>query len=137
LEATMPYLNIKLSALPSAEISGRVAKRLTELTAELLKKKSELTAVSVEFADPETWFIGGKSLAEYKLQSFYLDIKVTRGTNTKDEKANYLARIFTALEEILGPVHPTSYAVIHEIDADAWGYQGHTQELRFISGRTQ
>jgi 4-oxalocrotonate tautomerase len=133
----MPYLNIKLSAVPSLEMSGRIARALTELTTELLKKKRELTAVTVEYADPASWFIADIPLVEYGQHSFFLEIKVTRGTNTKGEKESYVARIFAALEKILGPLHPTSYAVIHEVDADTWGYQGRTQEFRFISGRLQ
>jgi 4-oxalocrotonate tautomerase len=133
----MPYLNIKLCAASSAETSRLVAAALTDLTAELLKKKRELTAVAVEYVDPVSWFIAGVPLADTKQRSFYLDIKVTGGANTKDEKAVYIARVFSALEAILGAVHPASYAVIHEVDADAWGYQGRTQEFRFISGRLQ
>lgn len=133
----MPYLNIKLSAEPSPELSSRIAATLAELTTELLKKKSEVTAIGIEYADPASWFIEGKSLIEHGLKSAYLDIKVTRATNTKGEKAAYLTRVFAALEEILGPLHPASYAVVHELDADTWGYEGRTQEFRFISGLSQ
>lgn len=131
----MPYLNIKLAAAPSAELSGRVAAILTDLTVELLKKKREVVAVAIEYADPASWFIGGKTLVEHGKPSAYLDIKVTRATNTKEEKSIYLARIFAALEQTLGQLHPASYAVIHELDADSWGYEGRTQEFRFISAR--
>lgn len=128
----MPYLNCKLCAPASQEVSAKIASVLTDLTAEVLKKKRELTAVAVEYVAPEQWFIGGTSLAGQSLRSFYLDIKVTEGTNTKDEKALYVSRVFAAIEAIVGPVAPASYIVIHEVRADSWGYQGQTQEFRYV-----
>ena len=81
------------------------AKCLTDLTAEIFKKKRELTAVAVEFVAPSRWYIGGTSLADQSLRSFYLDIKVTEGTNTKDEKALYALRAFAGIEAIVGTLH--------------------------------
>lgn len=128
----MPYLNCKLCVPPSQEVTAKIASVLTDLTAEVLKKKRELTAVAVEYVAPEQWYIGGTSLADQSLRSFYLDIKVTEGTNTKDEKALYVSRVFAAVEAIVGSVAPASYIVIHEVRADSWGYQGQTQEFRYV-----
>jgi 4-oxalocrotonate tautomerase len=128
----VPYLNCKLCVPPSQDVTDKIASVLTDLTAEVLKKKRELTAVAVEYVASEQWFIGGTSLAEQALRSFYLDIKVTEGTNTKDEKALYVSRVFAAIEGIVGSVAPASYIVIHEVRADSWGYQGETQEFRYV-----
>jgi len=128
----MPYLNIKIAAAESTETSGKVAALLTDLTASVLGKKRELTAVAIEYAQPRSWFVAGKNVA---LPTFYLDIKVTEGTNTKDEKAAYIKRVFSGLSSILGELAPASYIVIHEIRGDAWGYQAETQEFRYIQGR--
>jgi hypothetical protein len=61
----------------------------------------------------------GKPLSEYAegRNAFQLDISVTDETNTKAEKAQYLAAIFGALSEVIGDVNPLSY--IHVIDARA------------------
>ncbi len=131
----MPYLNLKLCAELSPDVAGSIATCLTDLTAEILRKKRELTAVVLEFVAPSHWTIGGSSLAEQSLRSFYLDIKVTEGTNTKDEKALYAMRVFAGIEAIVGTLAPASYIVIHEVHADAWGFQGQTQEFRYIRGR--
>jgi len=133
----MPYLNIKLSAVPSAKITATIAARLTELTTSVLQKKRELTSVAVEYVPPGQWFIGGDPLATQNLATFYLDIKVTEGTNTKDEKAAYVAQVFATVGALLGELHPTSYIVIHEVRDDAWGYQGQTQEFRYIQGKSR
>lgn len=132
----MPYLNLKIAAPTSNETSARAATLLTELTASVLGKKRELTAVEIGFTDSRAWFIGGVAASELGITSFYLDIKVTEGTNTKGEKAEYVNRVFAGLEEILGNVAPASYIVIHEVHADAWGYQGQTQEFRYIKGKS-
>jgi 4-oxalocrotonate tautomerase len=131
----MPYLNLKVAAPASNETSTKAATLLTELTASVLGKKRELTAIEIEFTDPRSWFIGGAAVEQAGIASFYLDIKVTEGTNTKNEKAEYISRVFAGLEEILGSVAPASYIVIHEVHADAWGYQGQTQEFRYIKGK--
>jgi 4-oxalocrotonate tautomerase len=67
--------------------------------------------------------------------SFWLDIKVVDGTNTKPELASYLQHIFAAVAELLGSTHNESYALVHEVPAAAYGYGGKTQEFRFISGQ--
>lgn len=128
----MPYLNIKVSGEPSQAICEAVAGTLTNLTAELLGKKPELTAVVVESTPAGRWFIDGASLASKENSSFYLEIKITCGTNTKQQKAAYIRAVFSAMEGLLGELDEASYIVIHEVNADAWGYHGMTQEYRFI-----
>jgi len=132
----MPYLSVKLCPPPAPETADQLALALTELTAGILKKKSELTAITVEHIPSSLWFIGGKPLASQGAATFYLDIKVTEGTNTKDEKAAYIKAVFSLAESLLGRLHPTSYIVVHEVRADAWGYEGTTQEFRYIAGKT-
>lgn len=129
----MPYLNIKVSGEPSKAICEAVAGMLTNLTVELLGKKPEFTAVVVESSQAGRWFIGGTSLANKDTSSFYLEIKITCGTNTKQQKAAYIRAVFSAMEGLLGELDEASYIVIHEVNADAWGYQGMTQECRFIA----
>jgi len=130
----MPYLSFHVSANASQKQSDQVASVLTELTATVLGKKRELTAVEINATSPKGWYIGGRILAGQELVTFYLDIKVTEGTNTKNEKSQYVRQVFEAVAEIFGPLAPASYVVIHEVHADAWGYEGRTQEYRYISG---
>jgi 4-oxalocrotonate tautomerase len=116
-----------------ADLKQQAARLLTDLTATVLGKKRELTAVTVEPVDPASWFIGGEQV---ETGTFSLDIKVTEGTNTKNEKAEYVRQVFLGLEALLGPLAPASYVVIHEVRGDAWGYQAQTQERRYIQGRS-
>ncbi len=131
----MPILNVKLCVTPTPETSGRVAAALTDLTVEILKKKRELTVVAIEYVPASEWFISGNTFASQSLATFSLDIKVTEGTNTKNEKAHYVNRVFAALEEIVGQLAPASYIVVHDVRGDSWGYQGQTQEYRYVRGK--
>ena len=131
----MPYLNVKICAPQSAETTSKVASFLTDLTANVLGKKKELTSVAIEYMPAHQWFIGGTSLSSQDAKTFYLDIKVTEGTNTKNEKADYIKKVFAEFEATLGRLDPASYIVIHEVRADSWGYAGATQEFRHIKGK--
>ncbi|UTD28766.1 hypothetical protein DB459_19560 [Bradyrhizobium sp. WD16] len=86
-------------------------------------------------ADPADWFAGGSSLAAQGLASFWLDIRIVDGTNTKDEKADYVAAVFRAMAELLGPLRHESYVHVHDVRADAYGFGGLTQERRYIARR--
>ncbi|HYH21821.1 MAG TPA: 4-oxalocrotonate tautomerase family protein [Azospirillum sp.] len=133
----MPIINISLTTKPDAALSARIAGEVTELTQRHLRKDPTVTAVAIHHVDPVHWFAGGRSLAEQQANSFWLDIKVVDGTNTKTEMAGYLADVFAALGRILDSVHNESYVLVHEVPAAAYGFGGLTQEFRFISGRLQ
>lgn len=98
----MPFLKVKLSVQESSVTSARVATILTDLITEILRKKRELTAVEIEYVDSNRWFVGGSLLRDQNVNSFYLEIKITDGTNTKDETARYVAQVFSAIEAIIG-----------------------------------
>ncbi|GEO12707.1 tautomerase family protein [Microvirga aerophila] len=131
----MPILNLKVSAPRSASLSRTLSEGLVEATARILRKNPEITAVVIDYVSPEDWIVGGRSLAEQKKASFWLDIKVADGTNTKDEKALYLAEVFAFMGRVLGSLHEESYVLVHEVPADAYGFGGLTQEHRYIANK--
>lgn len=128
----MPILNVKLSSPRMAAGIPQVAATLARLTHQILRKDPALTAVAIDQVPADHWFIAGTSLAEARLASFWLDIVVVDGTNTKDEKAAYVAAVFEAMSALLGPLHPESYVLVREVKADAYGYGGQTQERRYV-----
>ena len=69
--------------------------------------------------------------------SFWIDVHVSEGTNTKDEKADYLAAVFGRMGELLGPLHHESYLHVDEVRGDAYGFGGLTQERRYIAGKLE
>lgn len=132
----MPYLNLKLFGAPSSETTKQLAIVLTDLTAQILGKKRVLTSVAIECIPVSQWTVGGIPVAEKGSSTFFLEVKVTEGTNTKDEKAAYIDGVFQAVATAIGNIDPSSYVVIHEVRADAWGYGGVTQENRYIKSKS-
>jgi 4-oxalocrotonate tautomerase len=120
----------------SPAVAEKIVAALMKHTAEVLGKKPEVISVAVEFVSPELWFVGGSRVSDQNAVTFYLDIKVTDGTNTKAEKAKYIKEVFSDFEAIMGPITPASYIVIHDIRADSWGFQGKTQEYRFVQAQS-
>lgn len=128
----MPYLYVRVSVPESRGAAERIAAALMKRTSEVLGKKPELTSIAIEFASAEHWFVGGTRAGEQGAVTFYLDVKITDGTNTKSQKADYVKSVFADFESMFGPILPASYIVIDDVRADSWGYQGRTQEHRFI-----
>jgi 4-oxalocrotonate tautomerase len=132
----MPLITVTYSSSRTApSLKADIAAAVSELTAKILHKDPKVTAIIVKSVDAADWFAGGNSLAEQKLASYWLDIHVSEGTNTKDEKAAYLAAMFKRMEELLGPLHHESYLHVDEVRGDAYGFGGLTQERRYIAGK--
>ena len=134
----MPLITVTYSSSrQTPTLKADIAASVSELTAKILHKDPKVTAVIVKPVDAADWFAGGRSLAEQKLASFWLDIHVTEGTNTKDEKAAYIAAMFARMGELLGPLHNESYLHVDEVKGDAYGFGGQTQERRYIAGKLE
>ncbi|OTP66223.1 hypothetical protein PAMC26510_35225 [Caballeronia sordidicola] len=131
MELKMPILNVKVSGEKSAEKVLAISDMLLELTSSLLGKKRDVTAITIQFVNPDSWVIAGKPLTEHKKASFYMDIKVTDETNTKDEKARYIAQVYAGFARILGELHEESYIYVEDVRAASYGYGGRTQEYRY------
>jgi 4-oxalocrotonate tautomerase len=127
----MPIINVKVSAAKSAETSEKIARMLLEKTTRILRKRADLTAITIDYVDPEHWIVGGRSLKAQGRSSFYLDIKVVDETNTKAEKARYVAEVFEGFRDLLGDLHDESYVYVQDVRPTAYGFGGRTQEYRY------
>ncbi len=123
----MPYINVKINQRENENLRNEIVSIVLDNTTNILEKNKEVTSVLVEFVPTNSWSVGGQITP-----TFYLEIKITKGTNTKVQKMRYIEAIYKAFETLLGEIHQASYVLIHEIDADAWGFEGLTQEYRFI-----
>lgn len=132
----MPTIHALVSSpRVDAAAIGEIARTLVSLSGRLLGKAEAVTATVVETIAPEQWFVGTRSLADLGAASFRVVIRVTQGTNDKDEKAAFVAAASAAMARILGATRPESYVVVDEVPADAWGWGGETQEHRAIAAR--
>jgi 4-oxalocrotonate tautomerase len=131
----MPMITVEVAGDPDAQLTRRIVEAVTTLTARVLGKDPHVTAVAVSYVPRRQWFVAGRSTEELGKSAFFLDVRISDGTNTKDEKARYVAEAFAALERLLGPVEVESYVHVDDVRADAYGYGGLTQERRYVESR--
>ncbi|MFH5924847.1 tautomerase family protein [Roseomonas xinghualingensis] len=130
----MPMITLRYATPePRPDLRPVLAGLAARLAVEELGKDPGVTAVLVEPADPEGWFVAGQSLAEARLSAFWLDIKITAGTNTKAETAGFVRAAFAGIRDLLGALHEESYVLVHAADGHAYGYGGRTQEGRWAA----
>lgn len=127
----MPILTVKISAPATPQLTQAIAEMLLAHSERILHKVRQVTAIVIEHLPPEQWFVGGQSLATQGLNSFYCDIRITDETNSKQEKAQFIAETYAGFATLLGPVHEESYIHVHDVRATAYGYGGKTQEYRY------
>ena len=132
----MPMITIQY-ATPQANNALRpaIAAAVSNLTSAILKKDPAVTAINVEEGNPATWFIAGRTLVRHRQAAFWIDVRVTDGTNTREEKAAFVAAMFAAMQELLGPLHNECYVHVDEVRGDAYGYGGLTQNERYFAGK--
>ena len=127
----MPIINVKVSASRSPALTQAIASTISELTQRILHKDPRVTAIAIDYVDPQDWVVGGRTLAEQGKRSVYFDVKITDETNTKAEKAQYIHEAYAAFQALLGDLHEESYIYVQDVRAAAYGYGGQTQERRF------
>ena len=126
----MPTLHLQIAPLHNPDRYTALARRLTALTAQILGKRPEVTAVLIDDLPAARWHIGGEPVQRPTAR---LEICITAGTNTADEKAAFIAAAWRELQAQLGarqPIEPASYVVVRELPAGDWGYGGQTQLAR-------
>ncbi|MES2583574.1 MAG: tautomerase family protein [Pseudomonadota bacterium] len=126
----MPTLQLKVAPLLNPERYRALAQALTQLTAQHLGKREEVTAVVIDDLPAARWFIGGRAPER---ATALLEVTITAGTNTEAQKEVFIAAAFTELERQLGygqPLEAASYVTVREVAATDWGYGGLTQAAR-------
>ncbi|MEW7993310.1 MAG: hypothetical protein G8D81_09965 [gamma proteobacterium symbiont of Clathrolucina costata] len=128
----MPVITIVLSGRQLSLLQQQELQRTTtRLIEEIMGKRPSVTAVMVQSLPSANWAIGGEALNDH-LRAAQVDITITAGTNTAEEKAGMIDAIHQMLNDRVGPLAKASYVVIHEVAADAWGYAGRTQQSRLL-----
>jgi 4-oxalocrotonate tautomerase len=103
---------------------------MTQLMASMLGKRADLTSVLVEQPASGGWTIGGAA-AEIAV---HVEATITAGTSSPEEKARFIEKTMRLLKAVLGAdLHLATYIVVNEVPANAWGYDGRTQESRKVA----
>lgn len=126
----MPTLQLKLSPPRDTALYPSLARALTAITADLLGKRPEVTAVLIDALPATHWYVGAQVVPG---PTAWLDISITAGTNTPAQKAAFIDAAFALLQREWGgdqPLAPASYVIVRELPATDWGYGGQTQAAR-------
>jgi 4-oxalocrotonate tautomerase len=129
----MPTLNLRVAPLQNPERYQQLAQALTALTAQILGKRPAVTAVTIDDFPAARWHVGGRDVQR---PTAMLEISITQGTNTAEEKAAYVKAVFEELQRQLGhgePLEEASYVIVREVPAADWGYGGRTQRERQLA----
>jgi 4-oxalocrotonate tautomerase len=127
----MPYITITVAGQTlDQEQTDTLIAETTRLMHEVMGKRVDVTSVRIEEVSGRRWAIGGTLVGEGGLAAAHMNIKVTAGTNTADEKAAMVAAGYRLMQDVLGAIHEACYVVIHELSADAWGFAEQTQAAR-------
>jgi 4-oxalocrotonate tautomerase len=122
----MPFARLTLMPAPAPEQAERLAAGLTELIAHDLGKQRDLTSVLIETPSFVRWLIG----ADGRATAAHLEVCVTAGTNSEQEKRAFVANSMKMLREGLRGLDPATYVVVKELSATDWGFDGSTQADR-------
>ncbi|MCW5698788.1 MAG: tautomerase family protein [Rhodospirillales bacterium] len=127
----MPYINIAVAGAPLTKAQKQsLFDETTDLMAKVMGKNPTLTSVRIDEYPPENWAIGKTPVSPRNETAAHMDIKITAGTNTEDEKATMIESAMTMLKRVVDAVPVATYVIVHELDAGSWGYDGRTQADR-------
>ncbi len=127
----MPTLRLQVAPLLNPERYAALGAALTRITAQVLHKKAEVTAVMIDDLPAARYLVGGRDTAQ---PIACLEISITAGTNTAEEKSQFIREAHAELQRQLGTsgqsLHEASYVIVRELPASDWGYAGLTQAAR-------
>lgn len=129
----MPYINIQLGTTLNDVQRGQLYDKTTSLMDRIMGKRREVTTVHIQESAPHLWATNAVKLTPEDPIGAYVDIKVTEGTNTPQEKTEMLLETTKMLQDVVGVIQEACYIVIHDIPANSWGYNGKTQAARAAS----
>lgn len=129
----MPYINIRLGKNLDNEQRIQLFEQTTTLMNTVMRKRRKVTVVHIQESEPQQWSTNSIPLSAESTVGAYVDIKVTDGTNTVDEKAEMVSQTVKMLNDVVGIMQEACYVVIDDLPADSWGYNGKTQAARAAS----
>jgi 4-oxalocrotonate tautomerase len=127
----MPYLHVQVSGAADDALAERIAETATRLTVQWLGKRAELTAAVVDFIPSRRWRVADRVLQDGAPRAYHWLVSITDETNTRQEKAAYLAAVHEAMAALLGGAAEHSYIHVADLRASAYGFAGLTQEHRY------
>lgn len=126
----MPYINIRLGVKLNNTQRDQLNQKTTLFMNTIMGKRREVTVVHIQEDDPKQWATNAIALNKEDPTGAFVDIKVTEGTNTREEKAEMILQTVKMLQGVVGTIQEACYVIIDDIPANSWGYGGKTQAAR-------
>ncbi|APY86182.1 hypothetical protein DCW30_13105 [Streptomyces alfalfae] len=122
----MPHIRVTVTgpSLP-APVRRTLAQGLTRLAVSALGKSGARTTVHLDLPSADCYFVDGTPLAD-GVRDAHVEVSVTAGTNSAEEKAAFIAGAAELLADLVGPPARGGVA-LHELHPESYGYQGVTQ----------
>lgn len=124
----MPFIRVTHNAQIAPGTEDAIAAGLATLMQDILRKKRDLTSVLVESVPQGRWSVGNARPPV----AAHLEVTITAGTNTGEEKADFIRQAMALLGSHFGTLPEATYAIIRDIPATDWGYDGRTQASRRV-----
>ncbi|WP_138518171.1 tautomerase family protein [Limnobacter alexandrii] len=127
----MPLLQLNLTQtrLDSQQCEA-LSSGLTQLMSEILRKRKDLTVLSIHESTPVNWTVGARTLSMNQWCASLI-VYITDGTNTDEEISEFISSADSLIKEVMTtPASAPVYIVINQIDSNCWGYDGQTQRAR-------
>ena len=123
----MPLIHITLAG-PSVAPGTiqHLQQETTRLIQTILRKEAALTVVSVAQLPDGAFSANGLAVAG----GASMQALITAGTNSAQEKADFIFAAKKLLTATGGPSAAPTYVALHELPAESWGYDGETQAAR-------
>lgn len=121
----MPHIRVTVTDtdLPAAT-QRALAEGLTGLAVSALGKSAARTIVHVDEVPAARYFVDGKPLTG--ALDAHVEVSITLGTNSAEEKAAFITEAGQLLTSVLGPLARCGVA-LHELHPESYGYNGVTQ----------
>lgn len=129
----MPTLRLQVAPLLNPERYAALGATLTRITAQVLHKKPEVTVVMIDDLPAARYLVAGRDAVQ---PIACLEISITAGTNTAEEKSQFIHETYAELHRQLSigssTLHEASYVIVRELPAGDWGYGGLSQAERRV-----
>jgi 4-oxalocrotonate tautomerase len=129
----MPFIRATISN-PQLDSATRetLVKGLTDLALTTLNKPLERTTVHLNLVAADRYYVGGEPVGE--ATGAHVEVSITAGTNSADEKARFISQTYDLLQSTLGLLPSVAGVALYEMHPESYGYNGVTQ-LNFRCGK--
>ncbi len=124
----MPFMRVTVPSNVSAQSNAALAKDLTNFSVTTLQKPREMTTVTFVRVEPSEYFIGGEAVEPGP--GIHLEVSLTTGTNSADERKQFIKEVSESIVRIYGPNATLRGVALTEYLPESYGYEGITQYER-------